>query len=646
MSLRLGKYELVSRLAKGGMAETFRARLEGAAGVTKQVVIKKVLPELAEDQDFIAAFIDEARLSASLSHGNIAQVFEFGQVDGDYFLAMEWVDGRSLAQILRRAAELQIAFLPPSIACFLAIEVLKALHYAHTRTGEDGKPLNLVHRDVSPENILVSFEGQAKVIDFGIAKASLPRNQETAPGLVKGKFLYFSPEQACAQPLDGRSDVFALGVVLYEMLSGAKPFHGQMHVVIQAIQQGRFTPVEQVNPLLPARLAEVVAKAMTRDLSLRYGSALEMQQALTRLLYREDPAFSSETVKDWMRSLFSGPGALPGEEDLQTAPARDSASARGSSGSGRAAGRPALAAPAAAPAGADASAASAGPAPALLEKPAAQAETTPLTPGRIGIGVALAGLVLAAFTIAALLAEPEPIDRPVERAPALARPPVFAAPRPAAAATPVDTLVYPASAVVRATRHRLRFDGLALPSVTFAAGATPQLVEREASDEDSPLFFRASSTDPVHDGAIRLVLQRPVPLPAITGGTLFDFHPFDTPLRGAIRKVEAGEPPVQLEFADARTVVDVRAAGWLTMESVPPGEKVKLTLRALEPKAWAGRPRGASVLVVWKRAFGRLLPPPGGDWPDELDRAVLTADKPLVVEHATALAFAFADPLA
>jgi serine/threonine-protein kinase len=309
---QFGKYQLLARLARGGMAETFRAQLTGAAGVTKQVVIKKVLPAFAEDEAFVEAFINEAKLSASLSHGNIAQVFDFGRLDGDYFIAMELVEGRSLAQMLKRAAEEGYARIPTAIACYLAIEVLKGLHYAHTRSGTDGAPLNIVHRDVTPENVLVSFEGETKVVDFGVAKAAMKGRAETEPGLVKGKFLYFSPEQAHADPLDGRSDVFAVGVMLYRMLCGELPFQGQMHVVMRSIITGQFKPALVVNPGLPPPLAVVLTRAMATRRDDRFATALEMQQALTGFLYRGDPDISSETIKDWMLWLFEAELKLSG----------------------------------------------------------------------------------------------------------------------------------------------------------------------------------------------------------------------------------------------------------------------------------------------------------------------------------------------
>ena len=635
MSSRLGKYELISRIARGGMAETFRARVEGAAGVTKQVVIKKVLPELSKDPDFIAAFIDEAKLSSALSHGNIAQVFEFGRFDDDYFLAMEWVDGKSLAEIFERMHEKQLAFFPPSIACFVAIEALKALHYAHTRAGEDGKPLNLVHRDVSADNVLVGFEGQVKVIDFGLAKAVLRGQRPTEPGLVKGKYTYFSPEQASALPVDARSDVFSLGVLLYRMLCGTLPFSGEMHVVIHAIQNAHFPPVQQVNALVPARLAEVVARSMTRAPDDRYATALEMQQALTQLLYREDPAFSSETVRDWLARLFkegSAPRKVAKSREVQALPSAPVA-------------------------------VSAPPVHPESTSPVHPESTSPVHPERsrgtepvpLDLGrklqtfalAALAGVVLlGVLTVIAMNVDSgaAPVPRPAERPPALAGPPPS---RPAAAVVATsDTFVYPATVVVRAPRHRLKLEGVALPEVKFAAKTRAQLVERGASDEDSPLFLLAGSEDPAKDGSIRLVLQRPVATPDVTGGRLFDFQPFDVPARVARRTVEVGEPATALSFDAVEALVGPRQATWLTVENLPADEKVRLILRAVEPTAWSGRPRPASVLVVWKRAFGRLLPPPGGDWPDEVDRAVLTEGRPLVLEHATVLAFVFADPLA
>ena len=194
------------------MAETWRARLLGEAGVTKPVLIKKVLPEYANDEAFIRMFISEARISATLSHGNIAQVYDFGRVDGEYFLAMEYVDGQPLHRLFKRALRPGCR-LPIPIAVFIAMEMCRGLHYAHTRRTTAGKPLGIVHRDISPDNVLVSYEGQVKIVDFGIAKARELRGFNTEPGVVKGKYLFFSPEQARGEEVDARTDVWATGIV-------------------------------------------------------------------------------------------------------------------------------------------------------------------------------------------------------------------------------------------------------------------------------------------------------------------------------------------------------------------------------------------------------------------------------------------------
>src|SRR5262245_10819107 len=182
---QFGKYELLARLAAGGMAEIFKARYPVAGGLSKQVVIKRILPHHAENPRFIRMLTNEARIAMGLSHGNIAQVFDFGEIDDDWFIAMEYVDGQSLSGVIKRAREEGIPTIPTSLAVLIAVEMLKGLHYAHTRLDEGGSPLELVHRDVSPQNVLLSYEGQVKLVDFGIAKAMAAGRGETEPGIVK-----------------------------------------------------------------------------------------------------------------------------------------------------------------------------------------------------------------------------------------------------------------------------------------------------------------------------------------------------------------------------------------------------------------------------------------------------------------------------
>jgi eukaryotic-like serine/threonine-protein kinase len=290
------------------MAETWKAQMLGAAGVTRPVVIKRILPSLASDKLFIEGFVNEARVSALLNHGNIAQVLEFGELDGQYFLAMEFVHGRTLEQLIERAEGKGFKPLPAHVACFVVGEVLKALHYAHTRTG-DGQALNIVHRDVSPDNVLIGFDGQVKLTDFGVAKAKLKGRTETEPGLVKGKWLYFSPEQAAGKPLDGRSDVFAAGIVLYRCLCGRLPFEGQPHQAMLAISEGRYPPPRTLAPNLDAELVDILRRALAREVAERFQSAAAMGEALQRWLMKRHSPFTGDAMQEFMHRIF--------EEDLE-----------------------------------------------------------------------------------------------------------------------------------------------------------------------------------------------------------------------------------------------------------------------------------------------------------------------------------------
>ncbi|RKH02398.1 serine/threonine protein kinase [Corallococcus carmarthensis] len=309
-----GRYELVSWLGRGGMAETWRAQLVGDAGVTKPVLIKKVLPEYANDEAFISMFISEARISATLSHGNVAQVFDFGRVDGEYFLAMEFVDGQPLHRVLKRAMKSDLGALPIPIAVFIAMEMCRGLHYAHTRTDSSGRQLGIVHRDISPDNVLLGYEGQIKIVDFGIAKAQLIRGFKTAPGVVKGKYLFFSPEQARGEDVDARTDVWATGVVLYELLCGKLPVEGPPHMVMMRVGRGEIPAPSVLRPDLPKELNDIVMKALTPDREQRFESSHAFGDALAGFLYSNFPRFSSMTIAHLLRVLFRGDLAQEGRE--------------------------------------------------------------------------------------------------------------------------------------------------------------------------------------------------------------------------------------------------------------------------------------------------------------------------------------------
>ena len=310
-----GRYELVSRLGFGGMAETWRARLLGAAGVTKPILIKRILPAYADNEDFVSMFINEARISATLSHGNIAQVHDFGKVDGEYFLAMEYVDGQPLDRILKRAQGAGLSALPPQLATFIALEMCRGLHYAHTRKDSSGKPLGLVHRDISPDNVLVSYEGEVKLVDFGIAKAKANALKNlTAPGVVKGKYLFFSPEQACGEEVDARTDVWATGITLYQLLCGRLPVDGPEHAVTPKLIKGLFPPPSEVRRDLPAELNAITMRALALKQAERFASSHEFGEALAGFLYSSTPRFSAMSLSYFVQDLFREHLAREGRE--------------------------------------------------------------------------------------------------------------------------------------------------------------------------------------------------------------------------------------------------------------------------------------------------------------------------------------------
>ena len=302
--LRFGKYVLLDRLAVGGMAEIFLARQEGLEGFEKTVVIKRIRPHLSKKKSFVQMFLDEARLAAQLNHPNIVQIHELGQVDDSYFIAMEYVFGRDMGRIIPKAEKLGIAF-PVVYALKIASSVCEGLHYAHQRTDAWGNPLHIVHRDVTPENVFVSFDGTVKILDFGIAKAR-GQTGETSVGEIKGKPSYMSPEQALGKPLDCRSDIFSLGVALYEWLTGFRLFTGDSEVaVLRSISEGKIYGPSYFKPDIPAEVEAVVMRALEKDRDRRYPSAWEMQRDLDHLLAESDFRPSSMHLANFLKQLFS-----------------------------------------------------------------------------------------------------------------------------------------------------------------------------------------------------------------------------------------------------------------------------------------------------------------------------------------------------
>jgi len=298
---RIGRYRLIGRLAKGGMAEAFLALSGELPGLRTLVVVKRILPDLAENEQFVRMFLDEARIGALLDHPNITRIIEVGHDADGYFIAMEAVPGKTLSAILRRAARRERPLGQAEVA-FIVGRAAAALGYAHAHTDADGRPLGIVHRDVSPENILVSFEGAVKVIDFGIASAH-GRLSETHVGGLKGKVEYMSPEQASGAPVDHRSDVFSLGVVLWEALSGRRLFRRQTDLaVMRAISNEPIPPPSGPRRIAP-RLEEIVMTALERAPEDRFQDANEMALLLERHAFRTD-RFDPAALVSQLKQLF------------------------------------------------------------------------------------------------------------------------------------------------------------------------------------------------------------------------------------------------------------------------------------------------------------------------------------------------------
>jgi serine/threonine protein kinase len=304
--MRLGRYELLLPVAQGGMARVWAARQHGQRGFTKLVAIKTILPQLAADPNFEAMFLDEARLAAGVHHPNVCEIFDLGEEQDCLYIAMEWVNGDSVSRLLKpyaRKGEKPVAYrLNARVAARIVADAAKGLHAAHELRDETGQPLNVVHRDVSPQNILVTADGVIKMTDFGVAKALGTQHEVTMAGQVKGKVAYMSPEQARGGRIDRRSDVFALGIVLYEVTTGRRPFAGDNELdVMRALAQGQFDPPSVVVPGFPHELEAIILNAMSMDPEQRFPTAEAMRGALDQWLARSGPLVSEADVAATLR---------------------------------------------------------------------------------------------------------------------------------------------------------------------------------------------------------------------------------------------------------------------------------------------------------------------------------------------------------
>ena len=301
--IKFGKYLLLERIAVGGMAEVFVAKAFGVEGFQRLLAIKKILPTMGEDAEFISMFVDEARIAVQLAHANIVQVLELGKHEETLYIAMEYVSGRDLRQLMERFRKRQQP-MPVAQAAYVVKEVCEALDHAHRKRDAQGRPLGIVHRDVSPQNVLVGFEGEVKLIDFGIAKAE-SRLQQTQAGILKGKFSYMSPEQVKGQPVDGRSDVFACGILLWEMVCGEKLFTGESdYAVLDKVRMGLIPEPRSRNPRCPETLEKVILKALAPDPARRYQTASELHDELVRFTVAGDAVFGPRQLAAWMRQEF------------------------------------------------------------------------------------------------------------------------------------------------------------------------------------------------------------------------------------------------------------------------------------------------------------------------------------------------------
>ncbi len=301
--MRVGRYEVISHLATGGMAQIYLARQTGLGSFERHVVLKTILRERASDQRFVTMFLDEAKLAATLNHQNVAQVYEVDQADGAYFMAMEYVHGENTRAILETTLRRGWT-IPLELALMIISGAAAGLHHAHERRGKGGQPLNIVHRDVSPANIMVGYDGSVKVLDFGIAKAE-ERATKTVGGTIKGKYGYMSPEQCKGKPIDRRSDIFALGICLYELTTLRRAFKGNDDFeTMKRIVSGDVVPPSVAVPGYPQELEAIVLTAMATEPDQRFQTAAELIEALDAFAVRSKLTGSATAMGRFMTQLF------------------------------------------------------------------------------------------------------------------------------------------------------------------------------------------------------------------------------------------------------------------------------------------------------------------------------------------------------
>jgi serine/threonine protein kinase len=301
-----GKYILLERISVGGMAEVFKAKSFGVKGFAKIIAIKKILPQLAEDVHFVDMFVNEAKTSVQLTHANICQIFDLGREGNDHYIAMEYIGGKDLLSLHNYFRRTRVR-MPVHLVAYIAARMCEGLDYAHRRKGQDGEPLGIVHRDVSPQNVIVSYDGGVKIIDFGIAKARTRNYQETQAGVLKGKFGYMSPEQIeGAREIDHRSDIFAIGTVVHELLTGKRLFLGDSDfATLEMVRNAEVPAASLINPEVPPELDNILFRALTRNPDDRYAWASDMADDLNELGHAMGRAFNAQALGEWMVEHFA-----------------------------------------------------------------------------------------------------------------------------------------------------------------------------------------------------------------------------------------------------------------------------------------------------------------------------------------------------
>ncbi len=307
--IQFGKYSLFERIGRGGMAEVYKGRIQGPAGFERVFVVKRILPHLSDDTTFIKMFVEEAKLSARLNHPNIVHIFELGAVEGEYFISMEYIRGHDLSETMR-AIWKALGPPRPELVSYIGREVCRGLAYAHNLADENGRPLGMIHRDVSPSNVMLSYEGAVKMLDFGIAKALGDGAEQTKSGTMKGKYAYMAPEQTEGENIDNRSDIFACGIVLHEVLTGRRLFKGQNDVqTIERVRRCDVPPPSAQNPGVPPELDEIVLKALQRDPARRWSNAADMADALDDVVHAA--RFQPTHLQQILYDLFPTEGGVP-----------------------------------------------------------------------------------------------------------------------------------------------------------------------------------------------------------------------------------------------------------------------------------------------------------------------------------------------